>query len=161
VHIAFVDLLKAFDNVNWNVMMNILKTITTDHTDRRIIGEIYKHQIISIKIKESKRDAAIRKGVRQGCNLMPLLFNIYIEQAINECKEYCTGIKVNGVRIQRLRFADDIVITVQDEINLKTALESLGDILKSNYKMKVTGKIQKLWFAPKILKILILKWMTS
>ena len=41
------------------------------------------------------------------CNLSPLLFNIYIEQATNECKEYCTGIKVNGVRIQMLRFADD------------------------------------------------------
>jgi len=114
-----------------------------------------------IKIKESKREAAIRKGVRQGCNLLPLLFNIYKEQAINECKEYCTGIKVNGVRIQMPRFADDIVIMMQDEINLKRAIESLGDILKSNYIMKVTGKKQKLKFAPKILKILILKWMTS
>ena len=70
-------------------------------------------------------------------NLLPLLFNIYIEQAINECKEYCTGIKVNGVRIQMLRFADDIVIRAQDEINLNIALESLDDTLKSNYKMKV------------------------
>ena len=57
---------------------------------------------------------------------------VYIEQAINECKEYCTGIKVNGVRKQMLRFADDIAITAQDEINLKRALETLDDILKSN-----------------------------
>jgi len=69
-----------------------------------------------------------------------LLFNIYIKQAINECKEYCTGIKVNGVRIQMLRFADYIAIIVQDEINLKRALESLDDILKSNYKMKINRK---------------------
>jgi len=27
VYIAFVDLLKAFDNVNWNVMMKNLKMI--------------------------------------------------------------------------------------------------------------------------------------
>jgi len=65
-------------------------------------------------MEESKREAAIRKGVRQGCNLPPFLFNIYIEQAINECKEYCTGIKVNGVRTQMLRFADDIAIIAQD-----------------------------------------------
>jgi len=99
--------------------MNILKMITIDHRDRRIVGEIYKHQMTSIKIKESKREVAIRKGVRHGCNLSPLLFNIYTEQAINESKEYCTGIKVNGVRIQMLRFV------------------------------------------PKILKIMILKWMTT
>jgi hypothetical protein len=67
--------------------------------------------------------------LRQGCNLSPLLFNIYIEQAINERKEYCTGIKVNGTRIQTVRFANDIAIKAKDEINLKTALEHLDDIL--------------------------------
>jgi retron-type reverse transcriptase len=78
--------------------------------------------------------------VRQGCNLSPLLFNIYIEKAMNERKEYCTGIKVNGMTIHMLRFADDIEIIPQDEINLKRALESLDDILKSNYKTKINSK---------------------
>ena len=36
-----------------------------------------------------------------------------------------------------LRFADDIAIIAQDEINFKRALESLDDILKSKYKMKI------------------------
>jgi len=62
---------------------------------------------------------------------------IYKEQAINECKEIYPGIKVNEVRIQMLRFADDMTVVAQDEINLKRALESLDDILKSNYKMKI------------------------
>jgi len=148
VYIAFVDLLNAFDNINWNIMMKILRMIKTDYRHRRIIRELYKHQKTSIKIKESKREATIRKGMRQGCNLLSL-FNIYIEQAINECKEYCTGIKVNGVRIQMLRFADDIAIIAQDEI--KRALESLDDILKSNYKIKSNRKKKKkkLWFAAK------------
>ena len=54
-----------------------------------------------------------------------------MEHAINERKEYCTGIKANGVRIQTLRFSDGTAILAQDEINLKRALESLDDILKS------------------------------
>ena len=103
-----------------------------------VIRELYKHQTTSIK--ESKREAAIRKGVGQGCNLSPFLFDIYIKQPINERKEYCTGIKVNGVRIQMLRFTGNIAIIAQDEINLKRALESLDDILKSNYKMKINKK---------------------
>jgi len=72
--------------------MKILKMIKIDYRDRRIIRELFKHQTTSIKIKESEREAAIRKGVRQGCIFSPLLFNINIGQAINECKEYCTGI---------------------------------------------------------------------
>ena len=99
--------------------------------------------------------------MRQGCNLSPLLFNIYIEKATNEFKEYCTGIKVNGVRIQILRVADGIAIIAQDEIHFKKALESLDDILKSNYKIKINRKKQKLWFTPKVLRILILKWVTT
>jgi hypothetical protein len=50
---------------------------------------------------------------------------------------YCTGIKVNGLRIQMLKFADDIAVIVQGEINLKRAIERLDDILKSNYEMKI------------------------
>ena len=80
---------------------------------------------------------------------MPLLFNVYMEQAINECREYSTGIKVCGMRIQKLRFADDIGIIVQDEINLKRALESLQDILKSNYKMKINRKKKKVMVSTK------------
>jgi len=47
---------------------------------------------------------------------------------------------VNGVRTQMLRFADHIAIIAQDEINVKRTLESLYDILKSNYKMKINRK---------------------
>jgi len=120
--------------------MKILKIIKMDYRDRRIIRELYKHQTTSLKIKESKREVSIRTGVMQACNLSPLLFNINIKQSINKYKEYCTGIKVNGVRIKKLSFADDIAIIAQDEINLKSALESLGNILKSNYKIKINRK---------------------
>jgi hypothetical protein len=41
------------------------------------------------------------------------------------------------MRIQMLRFAGDIAIIVQVEINLIRALESLYDVFKSNYKMKI------------------------
>ena len=44
------------------------------------------------------------------------------------------------MRIQLLRFADDIGIIAQDEINLKRALESLDDISESNNKMKINRK---------------------
>jgi len=44
------------------------------------------------------------------------------------------------MRIEMLRFADDMAIVAQDEINLKRALESLDDILKSKYKMKINNE---------------------
>jgi len=48
-------------------MMNILKMNKIEYRDRKIIRELHKHQTTCIKINESEREAAIRKGVRQGC----------------------------------------------------------------------------------------------
>jgi hypothetical protein len=59
VYIAFVDLLKAFDNANCNVMRKILKTIKIDYRDRRMIRKLNKHQTTFIKIRENKREAAV------------------------------------------------------------------------------------------------------
>jgi hypothetical protein len=59
-----------------------------------------------------------------------------------------------------LRFADDITIIVQDEINLKRTLECLDNILKSNNKMKINRKKNRSYgLLQRSLKILILKWM--
>ena len=44
---------------------------------------------------------------------------------------------LNAMGIQMLRFADDIAIKAQEKINLKRALESLDEILNSNYRIKI------------------------
>jgi hypothetical protein len=41
--------------------MKILNIIKIDYRNRRIIRELYKHQMTSIGIKGSRREAAIRK----------------------------------------------------------------------------------------------------
>uniref|UniRef100_A0A8D8TI87 Craniofacial development protein 2 n=1 Tax=Cacopsylla melanoneura TaxID=428564 RepID=A0A8D8TI87_9HEMI len=137
--IAFVDLQKAFDNVNWNLMMDILKEINVTFKDRRLIYNLYKNQIAHIEINKAKETASIKKGVRQGCQISPYLFNIYIEKAIKECKECCTGVVLSGRRVQMLRFADDIAVLAPDEFNLKRSLETMNEVFEK-YKMKINMK---------------------
>jgi hypothetical protein len=50
LYIASLDLMDGFENVNWNVMMEILKMIEIVYRDRRIVRDLYKRQLISIKI---------------------------------------------------------------------------------------------------------------
>ena len=83
-------------------------------------------------------EAAVHKGVRQGCSLSPLLFNLYIEQAMKETKEnYGKGVTVQGGVIKTLRFADDIVILSDSGEDLEEVLNGMEFILKSNYGMRI------------------------
>lgn len=54
MYIAFVNLEKAFYNVNWEILFIILKYINIDIKDRKVIKELYSKEktvLIEIKIK--------------------------------------------------------------------------------------------------------------
>ena len=77
-YIAFIDFKKAFDSVDrdklWSIMLS--KGIPTHPIT--IIQKIYMENIIRVNagngISEGSR--AITQGVRQGCTLSPVLFNL-------------------------------------------------------------------------------------
>lgn len=108
VTVCFVDLEKAFDKVNWDKLVYILKRKGVDWRDRRLIANLYKQQKAIVRIKgNNSEEIEIHKGVRQGCNLSPLLFNIYLEEMINEHLNDTEGLRIGGRVINCLRFADE------------------------------------------------------
>src|ERR1043165_7345638 len=89
LYICFVDYEKAFDRVDWKKLMRILRRIGVDWRER-LIGSlhVYMGQRVKIRIDgEFSKPATIGRGVRQGCPLSPILFNIYIEEIVRETLE--------------------------------------------------------------------------
>jgi len=64
--ITFIDLEKAFDTVNWALLMNSMKKTRIDWRDRQIIMLLYKEQETLIEVGEHSTTAKIKRGVRQG-----------------------------------------------------------------------------------------------
>ena len=78
---CFVDYSKAFDNVRHDQLIEILQNIGIDDKDIRIVTSLYWNQTARVKVGNAFTESIeIGKGVRQGCVLSPLLFNIYSEQ---------------------------------------------------------------------------------
>jgi hypothetical protein len=119
IYMAFIDLEKAFDSINWTSLFKILEETEIDFKDRRILYKIYEEQEAIININTTTVTAKIQKVVKQGCPLSPALFNVFIEKAINVIKLWLEqkgiGVKIGGVLITMLRFADDIVVLATSE----------------------------------------------
>ncbi len=60
----------------------------------------------------------------QGCVLSPLLFNIYAEAIFSEALDEASGgIRINGIPINNLRYADDTVILANNQGELQQMMD--------------------------------------
>lgn len=140
--IAFVNLEKAFDKVDWELLFNTLREAGVDLKDRRLILNLYKGQITEIDVKGNKREAKIRQGVRQGCPLFPYLINLFIEHTINEMKDHSRGLSINGKQFHSIHLADDIALLADSEEELNLMLHILDSSI-DKFKLNINSKKTK------------------
>lgn len=144
VFICFIDYEKAFDTVQHDKLMNTLRDIGVEEKEIRCIQNLYWNQTARIEVNgELTDEIAISKGVRQGCILSPLLFNIYSQRIFRESIEKeRIGIKVKGVIINNIRYADDTTILAGSISGLQKLLDKLTYVSEL-YGLKINIKKTK------------------
>ena len=82
----------------------------------------------------------INKGVRQGCGLSLVLFNIYINKIIQEFKTVIKkGIQLNNRKlVNTILYADDQILMATSEDELQTMAFYLN-IIARKYKMTTSS----------------------
>ena len=96
----------------------------------------YAGQEVTVRTGHGTTDwLQIGKGVRQGCILLPCLFNLYAEYIMRnaELDEAEAGIKIARRNINNLRYADDTTLTAESEEELK------GILMKMKVESKKVG----------------------
>ena len=85
-------------------------------------------------------------GLRQGCNLSPMLFNIYVNDLIEELQnDDCGPVIINNCSISCLMYADDLFVLSESWEGLTASLNKL-DSFSNKWKLTVSEKRPKLWF---------------
>ena len=111
LYLCFVDYQKAFDRVKHDKLAEVMEKAGIPELERRLIINLYWRQHAALRWDgEVGREVVVERGVRQGCVISPLLFNLYSEFMIKEALENEEGIKFNGVNVTDLRYADDAVL---------------------------------------------------
>ena len=90
-----------------------------------LLRNLYAGQEATVRTGHGKTDwLQIGKAVRQGCILLPCLFNLYAEYIMRNAglEEAQAGIKIAGRNINNLRYAGHTTLLAETEEELKSLL---------------------------------------
>ena len=130
---CFVDFRKAFDLVPRDILLKKLLKYGINGKFFNIIRNIYLNDKACVKANGLKtKPFDVNIGVRQGCVLSPLLFNIFICDLAKTLMEQSNAPEVGPVHINSLFWADDLVLFSKDEKGLQKMLDILEKYCKEN-----------------------------
>jgi hypothetical protein len=131
---------KAFDKSQHHFMIKALRKLGIEGKYFNIVRAIYDKPTANIILYSIKlKSFPLKSGMRQGCPLSPLLFNIELEflaRAIRQEKEI-KGIQISKATIKIYLFADDMILYLKDT---KYSTQKLLDTI-NNYSKVVGYKI--------------------
>ena len=147
---AFIDMKKAFDWVNRDLLM--YKPLTQFGLQGKLykaIKSIYSSSSACVGVNNSCSDwFDITAGVKQGDTLSSTLFAMFLNDLATGVKGLGCGVNVDDTQICILLYAEDIVLIASDENKLQVMLNFISDWC-SKWRMVVnTEKTQVVHFRP-------------
>ena len=132
---CFVDFSKAFDSIPRDILFQKLLAKGIKGKVFNLLKNIYLHEESKIKIgNHLSKTITVNQGVRQGCILSPLLFNIFISDLPHHLDkpEYHTPNVSENKTLGCILWADDLVLLSTKEDSLRKMITKLADYSKDN-----------------------------
>ena len=114
---------EAFDCINRNMLYYELLTNNINSNFYCAVLALYRETESCVQLNNFNTDwFETMLGVRQGDNLSPTLFTIYLNDLAIELKDLILGITLGDMHICILMYADDIGLVSKNEQKLQTML---------------------------------------
>jgi Reverse transcriptase (RNA-dependent DNA polymerase) len=111
VNVVTLDLASAFDKISHFRLFLILMTKQVPVSIIRLLYNWYSKVISCVKWNDTlSKPFQLYSGVRQGGNLSPALFSVFVNELLNILKDSKLGCYVKGVCTNSFMYADDIIL---------------------------------------------------
>ena len=145
---CFLDIKKAFDRINNDRLIKILKERNIPDFILYIFKYWFYYQRFYTRWQGALSEYFYNScGLRQGSKLSPLLFNVYIDVLSNKLNKTKVGCIMGGTIINHLIYADDTVL-------LAPSVKALQHLINISER---TGKELDIVFSVKKTKCMFLK----
>ena len=139
VHIAFLDLAKAFDTVPHTSILRALRRKALPEHFIAIVENLYSDANTSISVGDkSTPSIPMTSGVKQGCPLSPVLFNLVLDELIQNIGTI-DGLSVGHSKLAILAFADDLVLISGTKDGLASNLRTCEEFFNAR-SMKLNAR---------------------
>ena len=140
--VMFVDFAKAYDLVPHAALLRKLSAMGIRGKLLRLLTAMYKGPRLSVKTPSGSQSEStpLEVGVRQGCPSSPILFNLFINDLVDELEQE-GGVDIPGMKnteISALLFADDLVMLADSEEKLHMMVQRLEGWCKQ-WEMRVNA----------------------
>jgi retron-type reverse transcriptase len=116
--IISVDAEKAFNKIQHHFLINALRKLGIEGKYVSIVMAIYDKSTANIIFNGEKlKPFPLKSGMRQGCPLSLLLFNIVLEFLTREIRqeEEIKGIQIGKETVKISVFADDMILYLKTQ----------------------------------------------
>lgn len=148
-YLAFIDLRKAYDRVWRDALWVKLAKAGIKGRMLRTLRQLYSTVEVAVRCNGQVSELFnVAIGLKQGCVLSPVLFLVFINDILEECKSMGLGVKVMGSTSRSspwdrgfmtgLLWADDLVLVADTAADLRKMLNCMTTWL-DKWKMEANA----------------------
>ena len=122
---CFVDIKKAFDCTSRQLLFyKLLYEYKVGGNFLKLLQSLYDRHEVHVRLSNGLLQPILTTiGVKQGCGLSPLLFNLFINKLPDIFDKSCDPVKLGSLEINSLLWADDLVLLSSTAAGLQKSMD--------------------------------------